>query len=128
MLTIRDARKHPSFNTDRMVSFLAWSQAGGGWYSKVDTLNFSFPPRRPRAKIESIGDGVIWASKIGVANFVKNFPNPNPNIVMAKRLVNIFGYDFDVDNCLPLVSFSRCNSVEEVQRGIELCLQARKKN
>lgn len=129
LLTIRDARKHPDFANLSFAAFLAWAQVGGGWYSKINTINFSFLPRQPKSRIESVGDGVLWASKNGVKEFVSNHPyNCNcPNKIKIKRLVNVFGFDYDTNEVLPLVSFSRCENIEEVQHGIESCLQARKK-
>jgi hypothetical protein len=121
LLTIRDARKHPDFDENQPPPLFAWEQAGGGWYCPTHVINFSFSPKRLRAKHEFFYGGVLWATRRG-ANEIRVNPalgrHPGINLVSV----------FPLDPVLPLVSFERCNSVEEIQRGIAICSQARKKN
>lgn len=120
LLTVRDARKHPDFDENKPPPLFAWEQAGGGWYCPTYVINFSFSPKRPRAKHEFFYGGVLWATRRGAREIrVNPALGRHPGI----NLVSVF----PLDPVLPLVSFERCNSVEEIQRGIAICSQARKK-
>lgn len=121
LLTVRDARKHPDFDEQSDPRLLAWERAGGGWYCPTSVLNFSFSPKRLRVKHEFFYGGVLWATRSG-AHEIRTNPalgrHPGSNLVSV----------FPIDPILPLVSFEHCETVEQVQHGIERCLQAQKKH
>lgn len=114
LLTIRDARKHPDFDERKAPPLFAWERAGGGWYCPTHVINFSFLPKRLRAKHEFFYGGVLWATRRGAKEIQIN---PALGRHPGSNLVSVF----PIDTVLPLVSFEHCDTLEEVQRGIESC-------
>lgn len=115
MLTIRDARKHPLFG-ESCPELVAFAQVGGGWYSNLSVINFSFSPRKRKPTLEIFVGGVTWATRRGIEEYVKVFPGPIPGIKLGKPIIG--------EN-EPLMSVEGYSDIESIQHA---CLQARKKN